>query len=325
MVLTEHIHPDGEALLRREANVVNGVAPETLTAADGIIVRGLPVVAALLDRCPRLRVIGKHGSGVDGIDLTEAARRGVAVVNTPDASSDAVAEFTLALILLATRRIPQAANALATGAFAGEDSSLPAAAEAAGFAGRQLSDLTVGLVGFGEIGTRVGRLCTAFGARVLVWDPNRDPQTMAALAVARTPELDVLLATSDVVSLHVRATPKTRLMIGERELGLMRPGSILVNTARSSIVDTRALAAALDAGHLGGAAVDVFDREPPGADDPLFGCPNLLATPHIAALTDTALRSMAIDVADGVLALLHGRRPPHLVVPGEFEAGESGA
>ncbi|MEE1783749.1 NAD(P)-dependent oxidoreductase [Streptomyces sp. SP17BM10] len=244
--------------------------------------------------CPRpLRVIGRAGAGTDHVDLAAAARHGVTVTHTPGSNANAVAEFALAQLLALTRDLAAHSERSHRGAW-GAPATPP----------RELSELTLGIVGPGLIGTALATRASALGMTVQAH--SRRP---TAPPLRHVPSLDALLATSDVVSLHLPLTPQTRGLIGRRELAVLRPGSILLNTARGGIVDEEALADALrDPTHpLAAAAVDTFAHEHTTFASPLFGLPNALLTPHIAGMTRTAMAEAAVRCADHIAALLSGR------------------
>ncbi|MFF7247003.1 NAD(P)-dependent oxidoreductase [Embleya sp. NPDC008237] len=241
----------------------------------------------------RLRVVGRAGAGTDHVDSAAAARHGVAVTHTPGSNANAVAEFALAQLLALTRDLPAHNSAAHRGTW-----RAPAAPAV------ELSESTLGIIGPGRIGLALARRATALGMRVQAL--SRRPVEIP-LPSARS--LTALLTTSDVVSLHLPLTAQTRGLIGRAELALMRPGSILLNTARGGIVDEQALADALrDPAHpLAAAAVDTFEHEHAAFASPLFGLPNALLTPHIAGMTRNAMAAAALRCADHIAALLADR------------------
>jgi len=306
ILLTEPIAAAGLDLLRTvgEVHIAHVTDPAALAAgplatADALVVRSSPVTAGMLESARRLRVVGRHGAGLDGIDLAAAERLGIPVVSTPGANADSVAEFVLLAALALARQLPAAVAALARGAFAA-GRSLPGSVVAAGLTGTMLAGRTLGVVGLGAIGRGVATRARGLGMTVLGYDVA----AAAAPAGVRLVSLDDLLRDSDVVSLHVPQTPATTGLIGAAALARMRPDALLVNTARAGVVDRTAVLAALDAGRLRGYAVDVFAPEPPDPDDPLLRHPRVLATPHMAAMTHDALDAMAVAVARGVIAHL---------------------
>ncbi|MER7755880.1 NAD(P)-dependent oxidoreductase [Kitasatospora sp. NPDC097643] len=242
--------------------------------------------------CP-LRVIGRAGAGTDHVDLAAAARHGVTVTHTPGSNAEAVAEFALAQLLTLVRGLPAFNQASHQGRW-----SAPAAPPAG------LAELTLGIAGPGRIGSALATRARALGMTVQSWSRRPAPAPLRG-----ADSLDALLASSDVVSVHLPLTPQTRGLIGRRELALLRPGSVLLNTARGGIVDEQALADALrDPDHpLAAAAVDTFAREHTAFGSPLLGLPNALLTPHIAGMTRTAMAEAAIRCADHLAALLAGR------------------
>lgn len=301
VLLAEPLEPAAEARLDESADVVRPAASDEaalcarLGDCDALVVRTRTrVTRELLAAAPKLRVVGVAGVGLDNVDLPAAEARGIRVVHTPEASSDAVAEFTVGLMLSLLRPFGRLAEAYRAGRFH----------EArAGGHGVELRGLCVGIVGMGRIGSRVARICAAgFQARVLYNDvADVGPFDFAAERV----EKDELYARSDVVTLHVPLTDLTRRLVGAGVLARLKPGAWLVNTARGELVDLPALAEALRGGRLGGAALDVTDPEPAPADHALFGMPNVILTPHAAARTQGGLRRMCA-VVDRVLEALRG-------------------
>lgn len=242
-----------------------------------------PVTAAMIDAAPRLKLIQKIGVGVDAIDLSHAAAKGVAVCNMPGTNTAAVAELTLGLMLACLRRLPFLTSQVAT----------PTGWRDSGATGDGLGEIggrTVGLVGYGAVPQRLAPVLRALGADVIVSNRTVRDDDITFLP------LDDLLARSDIVSLHVPATEETLNLINAHRIGLMKPGAILINTARGSLVDEAALANALGSGQIAAAGLDVFAVEPPSPDNPLLGLPNVVATPHVAWLTRETLRR-SLDVA----------------------------
>ncbi|MEU6705968.1 NAD(P)-dependent oxidoreductase [Streptomyces wuyuanensis] len=260
---------------------------------------GVPMCAAYLAEATgtaqarRLRVVGRAGAGTDHVDLAAAARHGVAVTHTPGSNADAVAEFALAQLLALTWNLTDHNRATHDGSWRAP--AVPAT---------ELSELTLGIVGVGRIGLALAARASALGMRVQGFSRG-----VPRAPVAPAATLGALLATSDVVSLHVPLTPGTRGLIGRAELALMRPGSILLNTARGGVVDEQALAEALrDPAHpLAAAAVDTFEHEHAAFASPLCGLPNALLTPHVAGMTRAAMATAALRCADHIAALLAGR------------------
>lgn len=262
----------------------------------------VPVDEELLDAAgPGLRVVANFAVGYDNVDIEACRRRGVIVTNTPGALTNATAELALALTLAAARRLPAAERDLRAGRWSGWD---PAA-----YRGLELSGATVGVVGMGRIGRRYSELLRGFDMELLYCGPSPKPDAEAELGAVRV-ELEELLGRSDVVSLHAPATPETRHMIDARALSLMGSGAVLVNTSRGPLVDALALAAALRDGEIGAAGLDVYEDEPEVPAE-LLEAPNAVLLPHIGSATVASRDGMARLVAENVIAVLEGRRPPN--------------
>ncbi len=275
-----------------------------LSGADALLVRLFPVTRAILEKAPRLKVIGRHGVGVDSIDVEAATARRIPIVYTPNANSDAVAEHTILLMLAVGRRLVALDRAVRR-----NDWETPTA-------GLELRGRTVGIVGLGQVGRRVAHLCgSGFGMRVLGYDPFLPARKFPA-GVGRMDPLEGLLSAADVVTLHVPMSATTHHLIDARRLRQMKRGAILVNTARGKLVDEAALHQALADGHLGGAGLDVLDEEPPRAGNALLALGDRVTlTPHAAGRSDVALQRMAAMLCSGVLAVLAGGRPRNVVNP----------
>jgi glyoxylate reductase len=257
---------------------------------------------ALLNALPTVKVVSNMAVGFDNIDVDACTRKGVVVCITPDVLTETTADFTWALMLAVARRVCEAAESVRAGTWR--------TWEPLGFLGRDLSGATLGIVGFGRIGRAVARRARGFDMRVLYTDKTRQSSEVERDLRATFVPLEQLLAESDIVTLHVPLTPETRMLIGARELALMKPRSILINTARGPVVDTEALVRALRTGHLWGAGLDVTDPEPLPADHPLLQCPNVIVTPHIASASETTRARMAELAAENLVAALQNRLPP---------------
>lgn len=264
---------------------------------DALIVRQGRVDEAIIAASPRLKVIAKHGVGVDNIDLQAAASRDIPVIRAMGSNSRAVAEHTIALALTLLKDIPRLDIAVKAGTWPKPS-----------FIGRDIAGTVIGLVGFGSIGQHVARMAQGLGMTVLLHDPH------AREAIARfggdcERDLDSLVAEADIVSLHCPLTNATRDLLDTRRFGLMKPTSLVVNTARGALINEVALAAALLEGRIAGAGLDSFAVEPPAPDSPLWALPNLLATPHIAGVTAGSAKTMAEIAARHVIAVLDGEEP----------------
>ena len=244
----------------------------------------------------RLKVIGRAGAGVDNIDVQAATRAGVLIVNAPAGNTVAAAEHTMALMLALARHVPQAAEAVKLGRW-----------ERSRYVGTELREKILGVIGLGNIGREVARRAQAFGMQVIAADPLVPEDRAAQLQVRMVP-LERLLGEADFVTIHVPLTAQTRHMIDAARLQAARPGLRLINVARGGIIDERALYEAIRSGQVAGAALDVFEQEPPG-ENPLVGLPQVIATPHLGASTEEAQLSVAIEIADEVLAVLEGGFP----------------
>ena len=252
-----------------------------------------PIDAELIDAAPKLRAISNYAVGVDNVDVEAAAARGIPVGNTPDVLTDSTADLAIALMLAAGRRLAEGEAFVRAGEWRTWEPGL--------MLGRDLHGATVGIVGYGRIGQAVGRRLEGFGCEVLT--------------SRRSDDLGDLLERSDFVTLHTPLTPETRGLIGDAALRRMKPTAYLVNTARGSIVDTDALARALHAGELAGAALDVTDPEPLPGDHPLLRAPNLLVVPHVGSATVATRERMADMAVDNLLAGLAGEPMPNSVTP----------
>jgi lactate dehydrogenase-like 2-hydroxyacid dehydrogenase len=281
-VWPERLPPPRDELMRR--------APEL----EGLLsLLTDPVDAELIEAGPRLRAISNYAVGVDNVDVEAATVRGIPVGNTPDVLTESTADLALALMLGIARRLAEGEAFVRAGEWVTWEPGL--------MLGRDLHGATVGIVGYGRIGKAVGRRLEGFGCDVLT-NTRADPAS-----------LDELLERSDFVTVHCPLTPQTRGLIGEDALRRMKPTAYLVNTARGPIVDTNALARALHAGELAGAALDVTDPEPLPGDHPLLEAPNLLVVPHIGSATHATRERMADMAVNNLLAGLAGRPMPHQV------------
>jgi len=286
-------NPCGRSLTSDE---VRGLFP----GCDGYIA-GLDVIdRTALASADRLRVIARYGVGVDRVDLEAAREKGIIVTNTPGANSTSVAELTVGLMLALARTIPLANQETRAG-------------RQPRVQGVALEGKVVGLIGLGAIGKQVARRLQGFDCTVLACDPLVDTEA-AREAGAELCSHEEVVARSDFLSLHVPVVPETREMVDASFLARMNPGAFLINTARGELIDEAALLSALQSGHLRGAALDVFAQEPPGADNPLFALPQVIATPHIGAHTDAAINAMGWGALRNCLAVLRHEEPANRVV-----------
>jgi len=244
-------------------------------------------------RLPKLKLIATCSIGTDMIDLEAARRRGIAVCNQPGRTAPVVAEHMFGLMFAAAKRAAFLTAGMKAGHWPRKDNVM-------------LQGKVLGVVGTGTIGAEMARLARAIGMEVIAWTFNPSQERAEKLGV-RYVRLDELLETADVVSLHVALTEDTRNLIGERELNLMKPGALLLNGARGAVIDTPALVNALNSGHLRGAGIDVFDREPPPPDYPLLSCEQVVLTPHCADMTPEGVDLLNSGVVENVIAFLEGR------------------
>jgi D-3-phosphoglycerate dehydrogenase len=292
VVVADDLPASALDLLRAEGWSVDartGRTPEALATdlanADGIIVRSATkVTAALIEAAPRLRVIARAGTGVDNVDVPAASARGIIVMNAPGATSVSVAELALGLMLALARHLPAADAAMKQGKW-----------EKKKFLGEELRDKTLGLAGLGRIGQEVARRAAAFGMRLVAHDPFVSQGVAASLGVELV-SLDEVFTRADYVSLHLPSTPQTKHMVNAERLARARKGIRIVNTARGDLIDETALADAIEAGQVAGAALDVFNKEPT-VDQRLQMLPQVVATPHIAASTREGQELVGVETA----------------------------
>jgi D-3-phosphoglycerate dehydrogenase len=275
----------------------------SLYDADAVIVRLFTVGQEDFSKSKRLKVVGKHGVGVDNIDVAAATIAGIPVVSTPRANANAVAEHTLTMMLALSRQVAPASLAIDQGRFNDRGQ----------FQGVELEGKTLGVIGLGNVGARVARMA-ALGLQMSVkaYDPFFPKGADSGPAVLED-SLERLLSVADFLTIHVSLTPETKHLINERSLSLVKPDCRIVNTSRGAVIDEAALALALSQGRLAGAALDVFEEEPLPAGHPLVQAPNTLLTPHIASSTRESLDRMSLQAAQGVLDVLNGRPPEYLV------------
>ncbi|MFQ5430166.1 MAG: phosphoglycerate dehydrogenase, partial [Phycisphaerae bacterium] len=301
ILVADRIAEDGLARLRAagdtEVDIRLGLGVEELAAVigeyDGVIIRsGVRVTPEVLAKPGRLRVIARAGVGVDNVALGAASASGVLVMNTPDANTVSTAEHALAMMLALFRRIPQAHAHVAAGEW-----------DRKAFVGRQVAGKTLGIVGFGRVGRAVAERALALGMEVLACDPFLRRETALDGRVRVIRELDALLPEVDCLTLHAALTDETRHLIDAARLKRLKKTAVLINCARGALVDERALADALSAGTIAGAAIDVYAAEPP-KDSPLLGCQNVVLTPHLGASTVEAQTSVSTDAVEAVLDYL---------------------
>ena len=308
VLVTEKLSEQGLELLRRDFQVderpdlATGDLAAEIGPYEALIVRSQTrVTADVLEAAERLRVVARAGIGLDNVDVEAATRRGVMVVNAPQSNVISAAEHTVALLLAQARNIPQADAALKAGRW-----------ERTEWEGVELAGKTLGVIGLGRVGALVSQRAAVFGMRVIAFDPYVSADRAKEMGVDVMPTLEALLVQADFVTIHLPRTAETEQLIGAHELSLMKPGARLVNTARGGIVDEDALAKALEGGHIGGAALDVFAIEPT-TDSPLFALEGVVVTPHLGASTREAQDKAGITVAEMVRLALRGEFVPYAV------------
>ena len=269
-----------------------------------------PIDAELIAQLPDLKVIAQYAVGYDNIDVNEATQRRIIVTNTPGVLTETTADLAWALIMSTARRIVEADRYVRNG-----DWNVAWGPEL--LLGSDIHDATIGIVGMGRIGQAVSMRAQGFNMRVIYHSRSHNEEIAAIekLVSARSVNLDTLLRESDIVSLHVPLSIETHHLIGEKELGMMKKGSILVNTSRGQVVDQEALYRALSSGHLGGAGLDVFKEEPISKESPLLNLTNVILVPHIGSASMKTRATMATMCADNISSALNGERPPNIVNP----------
>jgi len=316
VVLTDGtVHPEAVDRLRERAAVRvldgypgEGALAEACRDADAILARLGVVPRAVIEAAPRLRIIARHGAGSDGVDLAAATAHGIIVTTTGPANAGAVAEYTFALLLGLLRKVPAADGGMRDGLWARDQ-----------LIGGALEGRALGIVGHGAVGTRVARIAQGFGMRVLAAETGRAGVVPAPGPVPLVP-LRELLGWSDIVSLHLRLTPDNVGIIDAAALAAMKPGAVLVNTARGELVDEAALIEALRSGHLAGAALDTYAVEPLPLASPLRRMARVLLSPHVAGQTGEALRRVGLAAARAILDEFDGARPAFVVNPEAYAA-----
>jgi D-3-phosphoglycerate dehydrogenase len=285
----------------------NGFEIERREKVDADGLKGFEAIVVGVQRITRemlqnssVKIIAKHGVGVDNIDLEAATELGIPVTVTPNANAVSVAELTIGFIFALSKKLIDLHN------------NLYQKRQFVSNVGLELHGKILGIVGFGSIGKEVAKRALCLGMRVLVYDPYVEESNLRELGVEKT-ELDELLRQSDFVSLHVPLNESTRHLIDREKISLMKRTAYLINTARGGVVDEKALAEALKSGQIAGAALDVFDVEPLPADSPFFDCPNVIMTPHVGAHTYEAILRMNMMAAESIVDFFNGKIPKHVV------------
>lgn len=308
VLVTERLSAAGTERLREHLDVDErlDLSPEELLEAigsyDALVVRSATKVdAPVFDKAHNLKVVGRAGIGLDNVDVDAATKHGVMVVNAPQSNVLSAAEHTMALLLAQARNIPQAHAALTSGAWEREK-----------WQGVELHGKTLGIVGLGRVGTLVAQRASAFGMRLVAYDPYVAPNRAAQMGVTLVETVAEVCERADFITIHLPKTPETMGIISDRELEVVRPGVRIVNTARGGLIDEAALVRALKAGRVAGAAIDVFEGEPVTNHD-LFGIESVVVTPHLGASTAEAQDKAGMTIAEQVLLALRGEFVPYAV------------
>ena len=315
VVLAGPIHADGHATLEAGARVVvcddetEAGLVRVAAEAQGILFRSKPrCTESLMAACKQLKVVGRHGVGLDTVDIPAATRLGVAVVHAPGSNSQAVAEHALMMMLVCVKKtLSQDRRTRAGDWGAKRDSATTAHTE--------LGGKTLGIVGIGNVGRRVAKFCGAIGMTVLAYDKYVPADEIRRRGAEPVESLEALLPRVDVLTCHTPLTPETRHMIDDRALGRMQRGAVYINTSRGGVQDERALFEALARGQLGAAGIDVFEEEPCGIDNPLLNLDNVVLSTHMAGVTREATARASVQVTTEMLRVLRGETPHVLVNP----------
>jgi phosphoglycerate dehydrogenase-like enzyme len=300
ILLLETIEEESFEWLSNDENIQLYKAWEGMPASgdlekmDAVITRGIGQVnIALYDACPNLKVAARCGVGLDNVDVKEATKRGIKVINAPGSNASTVAEHTISLILTIQRNLFEALSEVKKGNWASRST----------FKSDELSGKTLGILGLGNIGLKVANIASAFGMKVIYWSPSEKNVPYNLVDKAS------LFQTADIISLHLPLNEETNGMINKEVFNLMRTGAILINTARGPLVEREALLNALDTGKLAGYAADVPFSPPPTADDALIFHPKAFITAHVSSLTATTYKNMCLSTVKNVLAVLRGNTP----------------
>jgi D-3-phosphoglycerate dehydrogenase / 2-oxoglutarate reductase len=292
--------------------------PETvgrlIKKADGLILRtGISITRELLAHADQLEIISRTGGGFDNVDVTAATEKGIVVTSNIGVNTNSVIEHCLSLMLALAKSLPALDRAVRNDQYTIRYQNRP----------RDLQGKTLGLVGFGRIGSGLGRICRQiFDMEILVHDPYLPERIESTCREwVKFVDIDTLFSKADVVSMHVPLTEKTRHAAGRKELALMKPNALLINTSRGAVVDESALADVLKQKRIGGAGLDVLEQEPPSADHPMLGLDNVILTPHTAALTHDCVIRMATTAAECVLDVFNGKIPPNVANPEVLKLG----
>ena len=300
VLLLETIEDESFELLKNEKDIQLHLAWEGMPAADilegidAVITRGIGQVnRALYDACPNMKVAARCGVGLDNVDVAEASKRGIKVINAPGSNASTVAEHTISLMLTIQRNLFEALSAVKNGQWASRST----------FKSDELNGKTLGILGLGNIGLKVANIAAAFGMKVIYWSPSK--KEVPYLLVDK----ETLFRSADIISLHLPLNEETKDIVDEEVFNKMKQGAILINTARGALVNRDALLSALYTGKLAGYGADVPFSPPPTADDALISHPKSFITAHVSSLTATTYKNMCLSTVKNVLTVLHGQTP----------------
>jgi D-3-phosphoglycerate dehydrogenase len=301
VLISDNLHPDGIAILEQHPNIEVEVRPglspdklmEAIKDADGLVIRSATkVTAELINAAPRLKVVGRAGTGLDNVDVAAASKRGIVVMNTPGGNTITTAEHAISLLLALARNIPQAAESMREGKW-----------EKNTFQGTEIFNKNLGVIGLGRIGSTVAERALGLKMRVIGYDPFITKEVATNLGVELV-SLDELLARADFITIHTPKTKETAKLLNRKAFRKMKPGVRLINCARGGLIDEEALREALTEGRVAGAALDVFDSEPPPSDWQLRQMANVICTPHLGASTQEAQANVAVAICEQILEYL---------------------
>ncbi len=301
----EYLRDQGVKVIELPPGSTGETLAELIADADGLMTRGsVKITRELMEMSPRLKVVGVHGIGCDHVDLTAAKELGKVVCNTPDALTVTVAEMAMGMTLALLRNIVSADKAVRNDQWKRKYSDL---------IGIELAGKKVGIVGMGRIGAATAKRMKAFDVQIAYWSRTRKPEIEKEEGYSWM-DLDELCKHSDIISLHIPATPETRKIISAEIIGMMKDGVLIVNTARGKVIDEEAMIESLKSGKIRAAALDVFENEPLGTDSPLCQMDNVILTPHLGASNLEGMQRMSQQVAEGVLKSINGETPANPVV-----------
>lgn len=311
VILTKPIHEAGlqilteniETVILTESDKPEVVLPFLDDQVEGVLLRHSIFNRAMIEKARNLKVIARHGVGVDLVDMAAATEHGVLVINSPNAATSSVAEHVVTLVMALCKKTFIAHQALCAGNFGIRNTYEP----------DDIEGKTIGIIGFGRIGRAVAQRCIGLGMKAIAYTPHQDLSAAQNLGVRLCDSLEEVLQQADFVSLSTPLTPETRHMLSTEQFAMMKPTAYLINCARGEVVDEAALIAALKTGQIAGAGIDVFEQEPPGTDNELFRMENVIVTPHSAAMTRNSNRKMACIAAQQLVDALRGNYPPHIV------------